>query len=522
MASGSADALAQQIVNARRKASKSVPAVVDLAAAITDVVTFDTIQGSSTITLSLTDEDWVLLDSGFFDADGDGRLDVIEVNYPDGSDLWWRMTQANPDDNTGVPTIQMIFMERSAAYLLEHRGPVKTSRGKKTRAEFLKMLCDTVKAGGGIEFISQELHQKQPFAPDKPISAKARKKAKAVGIQAGDPSVTVKGAPATAAQVKLLERLLDVATALSAPPLAQEAIICAAIGESTVSLESNGHYWGVLQGAVGTFAQGDVEGMAKCFLLGGKGFNGGGAIALAAKNMDPGTIATTVEGSGQPGNFYGQYLPEADKIITAYGLNGGGSGIASAALMYRPQYNFEVGGVSNPRETYWDAMNRLATEVNWPMFVDGPRVYFDPETTLIRQKPAAVITRGDAAVITFSSTWDVRNIATAFTLTVVCDPFEFRAGETLLLVGFGPCSTGSTVKLPGRWLISEIDRNETDVFSVLKLKQPEVPLPEPVNPLTQVTGGRRHGRQHRPSHRLPGDQRREPLLRVRRRPRRAP
>lgn len=476
--------LASQIVASKRKAGRPLPPV-DLTTALTDIAITDTIIGSSTLTLHLVDPEYALLDSGFFDADADGRLDVVEVNYPNGSDLWWRQTQVVIDWG-GVPTIEMIFMERTAVYLLEHHGPLKTSRAKVTRAEFLKMLCDHVKVSGGIEFISAELHKKQDFAPDQPTSAKARKKAKAMGLQFGDPALTVKGSPATAAQVAIYERLLDVSVKLSAPPLAQEALLVAAIGESAVSFQAtnggNGHtYWGVLQGDSQVFKQGDVEGMAISFLSGGRGFNGGGAIKLSADpNQTPGQIATTVEGSGQPANFYGKYLAEADRILQSYGLNGGGAGLAAAT--YRKQYNFEVGTVSTPRETYWDAMNRLALEVKWPLFVDGPRVYFDPETTLGRAKAAAVITRGDASVISGSTTWDVRNIATQFVITLICDPFEFRAGETLQLVGFGPASSGSTVGLPGRWLISQIDRNVSDIMSTFTLTQPEAPAPEPTSP----------------------------------------
>jgi hypothetical protein len=115
------------------------------------------------------------------------------------------------------------------------------------------------------------------------------------------------------------------------------------------------------------------------------------------------------------------------------------------------------------------------------MFVDGDSVYFDAETTLIRAKPAAYIDRLDESVVSFSSTWDARNIATEATLMLICDPFEFRAGDVLVLRNFGPASSGSSVDppLPGRWLIAEIDRDRFDFVSTFRLKQPEAPGKEP-------------------------------------------
>lgn len=221
---------------------------------------------------------------------------------------------------------------------MEHKGPLKVSRGSKTRAEFLAMLCAKVKTGGGIDFVSAELTVKEPVGYSAGLAKTnvktgltkitrsthaSKKKSKAQGVAVGS-DITVKGVKATSAQCALLERLLDVAAKLSASPKATQAMICAAIGESTVSLASNGNYWGVLQGAVGTWKRDDVEGMATSFLVGGKGYQGGGAISLALSNptMTPGTIAYTVEGdisnftnASQAENFYGQWLAEANAII---------------------------------------------------------------------------------------------------------------------------------------------------------------------------------------------------------------
>ena len=481
------DVIARQIVAGKRKLKRPTPSVVDLANSLEGISITDTIKGSSTLTLSMLDPDFALFDSGFFDCDDDGKLDAIDVNYPDGSRFWWRITQVTPSADM---RIEMTLMERAAVYLMAHRGPVKTSRAKKTRAEFLKSLTDKVKAGGGIRFYSKELHEKQkPKDPDaKKAKTDDERDVNKEGGIAADANVKIKGAKAGRDQKNNLNIALDVSRSLDAPALAELAMVCAGIGESgwkAIMNAAGSPYGGVLQGNVrnGTFDVNDTEGMATCFLKGGKGFQAGGAIKLANDNpsMDPGEIATKVEAGGAPANFYGQHKGEAQKIIEAYGGGGGGT-------KYRAQFNFEVGSADEPHETYWDAMNRLAEDVNWAMFLDGARCYFDSEMTLIGQRPAAVIKRDDPSVVDWDGTWDARHIATEMRLDLICGPFDFRAGQVFQLEDFGPFSTGSTAKpkkLPGRWLISEIERDRSNLHSSFTLKQPEAEQAEPVSEIKE-------------------------------------
>lgn len=489
------DVIARQVIVGKRKLKRTVPSQADLAASLTGISITDTIKGSSTLTLTMYDDEWALMESGFFDNNEDGRLDAIDVNYPDGSRFWWRITQVNPSANR---TIEVVLMERAAVYLMAHRGPVKTSRAKKTRAEFLKGLSDKVKAGGGIKFYSKELHKKQKTEAD-PGGEAAKEEAKAakkdekereenkdIGINS-DERLKIKGHRATKDQLSQVERALGEAEDLNAPELAVIAMLCAGIGESGFKAIPNAggsNYHGVFQGSKDVFDVDDTEEEAKCFLKGGKGFQAGGAIALANANpdMDPGDIATKVEASGQPGSFYGKYKEEAKKLLEA---GGGGS---FGGTSYRAQYNFQVGSEEEPHETYWDAMNRLADEVKWAIFLDGSRLYFDSEPTLMRQKPALVIGRDDPRVVDWDGTWDARHIATELTLELICDPFEFRAGQVFKLDGFGPFSTGTTMKkpkLPGRWLVSEVERERTSLTSSFTLKQPEYPNREPVSEIKE-------------------------------------
>jgi hypothetical protein len=477
---------ARAVVKAQRDLGKQPPSAADLDTAIVDIQIDDTIHGASTITLQLEDPTLKLVTTGFLDADDDGRLDAIDVHYPADSDLWWRLTSVDLDI-VGDATLSMTFMERRAMHLMAHKGPLKASRGKKTRAEFLKMLADRVEVDGGITFHSRELHVVQPVGKvPETKTEKQKKKDKDGGIADGE-KIKVAGATATAEQRRHIEIAMGVAADEKAGHLATKAMICAGIGESNFRPVMNGagsDYGGVFQGNVkdGTWDKNDTAGMAKAFLRGGKGFQAGGAIKLAADSMNAGKIAYMVEGSrsnfgsdSEAEHHYGQWGDEAEAIIKAYG----GASLGGGTETYRKAYNFEVGTTEDPHEDFWAAMNRLADEVEWPLFLDGDDLYFDPETELIKQKPVLLLTPNHPALVSCKGTWDQRQIATELTLELVCDPFEFRAGEVIKLDGFGPFSSGSTAKLPGRWLVSETSRSRFEFTTTFTLKQPAKPKAEP-------------------------------------------
>jgi hypothetical protein len=486
---------ARQVVSEKRRLKKKAPSAADFATAITGMSISDTARGSSTITLTIADPDWTLLDSGFFDTNEDGVLDAVEVNYPENSDLWWRLSQINVHSTTGA-TITMTFMERMAAALLHHRGPVKVSRAKRTRAEFMKMLTDKVKIQGGVDFHSRELHKKQPIEDTpSPVDEGDRKKRKDGGLN-GNEKIKFKfwdGSTVTLnkQQLRNAEIVLDAAVKITDEERPVMALLCACIVEAPNFANPTGgdaSSAGILQllAMHGSLAfRRDIPNVVALFLR--KGFWGrGGAIELARANPSwtVGRIAQTVQGSAFP-DRYDRVKGGAEKVLAAYGGAdfGGFSGD-----VYRKQYNFEVGTTTEPHETYWDAMNRLADEVNWRLFIDGEDIYYDSEMTLIKQKPVAIWQRDDPYVIDFDVTWDQRKIATDATMTVICNPFEFRAGEVVKLEGFGPASSGSTAKpkkLPGRWLIDTIERDRFTLSATITLRQPQSPKKEPASELAR-------------------------------------
>lgn len=476
--------IARQVLASRKRRKKSAPSMVDFAGAITDIDIADTMKGSSTLSLPIFDEGCALLDSGFFDADRDGKLDPIDLNYPAGSRYWWRLTQVALDDVGGADAeLTMVFMERPAVYMMQHKGPVKSSRAKRTRAEFLAFLARHVKAGGGIHFVSKDLHKKQKTRKSEKTETE-RSVNKDGGIAKGAKIVITdwqghdyKLKPD---EIKNAEKVLDAAAEDTSAERPILALLEACIVEAPFFRNPKGGTGtsaGILQllSSHGSLAfRRNIKNVVHLFLT--KGFTGrGGAIDLAEKHKSwsPGQIAQAVQGSAF-GERYEQVREGAQKVLDAYG------GVSITGGTRRKNYNFQVGSQDNPHEDFWVGSNRLADEVKWAFFLDGNYLYFDPETTLIKQKPVAVIRRGDPGVVSVGdATWDNRQIATEVSITLICDPFEFRAGQVLQLEGFGPLSTGTTAKLPGRWLISETSGSRFSPSRVFTLVQPTKPAPEP-------------------------------------------
>lgn len=487
------EAIARVLVAEARKAKKGVPTVLDLTTAITKVTNVDTIQGSSSLTIALTDPELVIANSGFLDANKDGKLDPLQLNYPEGSDYWWMLTQVTVSNRE---TIELVFMERVAVWLQQFRGPLKVARVSSTRAEFIKMLVDKMKQN--VDFHCSELKTVQPIQILPPLDPGKNKKGKVVKTKTASRKAKaagmtdqvlpfIDGAKLTKEQVANANLAMTTATALTKNNRALLALVEACIVEGPrFSNPATGDQTsvGILQITGNAPWRRDI---AKCvtYFMNGSGppyegrQGGGGAIGIATRNptMTPGEIAQALQISGYP-KRYEAVRQDAEAMLTAFGA--GSLAVGGVVAKQKAQYNFQVGNSSNPRETYWDASQRLAGEVRWDFFVDGNDVYYDPETELIKQQPILYLERDHPGVIDWSYTWDSRHICTEFLLHLICDPDEFHAGEVFQLgPSFGPAGQSSSALLPGRWLVSAITRASDSWVSDITLKQPVLPGPEP-------------------------------------------
>lgn len=390
-------------------------------------------------------------------------------------DFVFRLVQVAKQETT----LTLTFEDREVTYLRRHRGARKASRGSVTRAQFARLLVREVKADGGIDFYCPELDAKQPIKKSSDrLSEKERREQAGSGLDEGA-DLTVAGGQATRAQIRQMERCLDVATSLKAGPKAVKAMVVAAIGESGFKAIRNGagsKYSGVFQADPANIPMDDTEAQAHYFLKGGKGFQSGGAIQAAKDHPEwsAGTIAYKVEGSranfssdAEAEHHYGQWSNEAERIIRAY--QGGSSSFST----YTKSYEFSRG----KNETSWDALGRLAEEVQWRRFMRLGRLWFISEERLFAQKARLRLREGENGVDWIDFDVDIfargKNPIGEVTVRARADRWLSRPGDVVIVEGQGPAD--------GRWLVVNVKLDLVDPSGTIDvvLRKPVPKLAEP-------------------------------------------
>jgi len=429
-----------------------------------------TIDGASTLTITLHDPQRVLLRSGAFGRSSEVRLDR----------LYWRLAKVS---KTG-DDLTLTFEDREVSLLRAKRGPKKPApRSKVTRAEFALSLVREVKAGGGITFVCPELHVRQKVAGIDSKKAERTDASRATNREKGlsrSVALTVKGAAASTEQKRNAERVLDVADSLDADDRATLALLQACIVESTIRNLNYGDRdsRGILQVRDGTAAgmsinNRDVSECANAFLT--RGFyhdpelGGGGAIALARRHPDvsTGRIAQATQGSARPAE-YDKWYAEAKQWLKAYT----GSDVSDTRELTRKlPYQFRRGGTDGSVEDSWTCLQRLAQEVNWRCFMSAGSLYFVSETTLLRAKPRLVVSEDTPGVLGIDFDVDVGKPLSEVTITARASRWIAAPGAVVQLEDCGPAD--------GRWLVSSIERGLFDATATITLRRPTQPLPEP-------------------------------------------
>jgi len=450
---------------------------------VTDGQLDRTIEGSSTLTITLEDDQRLLLRSGLFDQQIDLQFDGT----------WWRSMQVAKQ----ADTLTITFEDRIISLLRLITHPRKVSRSQMTRAEFAMSIVREVKGYGEIPFVCPELHTVQPIAKASQKPTKKQKQAsKSPGLPLGQ-TFYVRDANgnrsvASMEQKQNAQTALDVAQSVGAGDRATLALLEACMIESNLKNLDYGDRdsLGILQVRTST-AQGmgidnrDVAACCNAFLT--KGFWGkGSAITLAAKNPSQGTgwVAQNTQGSAYP-DRYQKAEPEARAFLAAYTGNVdvakavGGAAAAGAQTTTEP-YQFQRGGTAGALEDSWTCLQRLASEVQWVCFVDQGAVWFTAETTLIGQAPVATLSELALGVDAIDFTVDNNQADSQATVTLRAWQLAFPPGSCVMVEDCGPADD--------RWLVRDVQRGLFDAAATLSLKRATKPLPEPAATTTTIAG----------------------------------
>lgn len=428
---------------------------IDISDSITDATLELSIEGASTVTITIEDPNYDVLNSDTLTKWAWGKDEVgsekewlrkgraVDAKL---DNIWFRLVKVSKQGTK----VTLTFEERAVSWLRDKKGAKSVSLKKSTRAEFVNLLVKEVKAKGGIKTYIPELHKKQPIEKQSQKKSKTEKASDGDKGVADGASVTIGGKKADSEQKQIIDRVLSAADSHNPPDKALLALIEACIVESKFRNLSGGDRdsAGVLQlrtGLHGASTARDVEKSVSMFLT--EGFTGqGGAISLAKAHPDwtAGKIAQAVQGSAFPSR-YDQAKSEAQKIADEFS-GGGGS------QSYTKSYQFARG----KNESSWDAIGRLAEEVNWRRFMRSGKLWFISEDRLFRQKPSLSISEELAGVDSIDYELDLyaRTPIAEATVEARTERWTALPGMVVKVEKSGPAD--------GRWLVSSITQSLLD------------------------------------------------------------
>lgn len=452
---------------------KSRPARVNITDQVTGTDEQSGLDGAPTLTVGVSDPDWLITNLDILDLDTDGKLDHVETKF---ADTWYRLVKIAPSDES----LALTFEDRVVAILRQYTKPKKRRRvSGYTRAMFIRDLVDEArKDGHDIKFVCPRLTQAQRVKKGKTI----RKPEDDTGEKgfSKNAKLTVKGQKANKKQRKIAETALGIAEQILSSADASAgirlrvnvALIEALITESSITNLEGGDRdsAGVLQVRRGVHTDvnpRDVEQVVTLFLT--KGFTGqGGAVSLATQTVKkPHEIAQAVQGSAfSDGSNYKANEAEAKEWVKAFHVLKDGE--LSEEVSFDKAYYFTRGEAGSPEDS-WQAMNRLASEVQWRVFVRDNTVYLMTDEDLYKQKPKLELSRTSPRTTSLAYDWDQGKLVAEATVVVLRQ--DVRVGTTVEIADAGPAST--------RWLVWNVHRYRDSGFSELTLRSPQPAKAEP-------------------------------------------
>lgn len=446
---------------------------VDIAGSIIDGTIERAIDTASTLSVTFHDPRGVLLNSQIWDYTVDA---FVDGNF-------FRLVQSskNGDDVT------LTFEDRIIAWARSHRKPLKISRNKMTRAEFIQMMFKEIeadnRAGHPLDFYCPQLHKKQPIRKMK--KEKHRRSKREPGLHK-DISLKWQDKELTKEQKSQIERVLDVGLHMDMPDFILMASIMCIGQESTFDPSATNHSKNGAQ--VGLFQQAASAGWpatriaekdAPAFFKAAKAKYRPGVQTLAG-------LVEAVQGSGQ-GPLYAKWEPLARKAVKEYkgGKGDPDSGDTSYERTYAKSFQFMRGEPDGPKgENTWQAGQRLAEEVQWRLFVAGNTVFYMTDWDLLKSKPIMVIDEDSEGIIQIDYDHDVGKDSSEATVMCRAERWLAHPGEVVVLKD----SMGAA---KGRWLVERITRPIFSEDTTITLYTPHHSKREPAPEPNTVTKERR-------------------------------
>lgn len=463
-----------------------------------------TIDGASTLKLTVSDYYGKIRNSGMLGAEVDIKLDG----------LWFRLVAVSKTGND----LELTFESREVAILRTFKKKRVVGWGTMKRTQFVRILMNEAPATRQIPFICPE---GKPLKKDKTEDEKVidreygfapRKSMYAHGVLAAEGATTTTTSSSTAG-LKVKSKVADATQIANIGGVIQvgvdnvpivnkhnrKIIVCAImtiIQESTCYNIPHGD-----RDSVGLFQQRPSQGWGtpeECqdLVHASKEFYTR-AIKADAKepNLSYNDLCQRVQRSGYP-DAYANWRTQAEKWVTAYGIAGwdseettdvGTFNLSNEWEQDAIEFQFTRGSAKTlpggrkgwKEEDTWTCMNRLAEEVNWRCFECSGKVYFISEPKLFKSAPRARVSELSPGVDWIDFNYDVGKTNGQCTITGRAGLWAAPPGTCIEIFNNGPVN--------GRWLVTDITRGIFSPDVSITVKKPRVKLPEPTQ--AQDEGG---------------------------------
>jgi cell wall-associated NlpC family hydrolase len=441
---------------------------------ITDASCERTIEGASTVTVTVNDPNNEIANSGMLTNKSDINVDG----------LYFRLAHVEKQGDA----LTLTFEDREVALLRRNKSFMKANRATTTRAEFVHSMVRQVKEER-IRFFSPQEHVRQPIAKSQDNNQTLNDLSREGGF-APNALITVKGQPATQIQKKNIDTVLSVGRQMGVQDVLLEASI------ETITVESSAmNLSGGDGSSVGIFQQTnqlpwtkrnrrDVAAASRTFFEQGLAYlqeHFRRTITISGP-----ALAQAIQHSAFPGR-YALYKQEAQHTLNAWtggesgGVgadpsifigNGGGAGV----------YEFSRGTIDElgriTKEDSWTCARRLADEVQWRCFMVSGTVYFIDDPYLFKSRPRMSISPGDLGIDDLAFDYDQGKKNAQVTITCHISRWGAPPGSVVEISDLDPIN--------GRWLVNDITRSLFDTTATITLKKPLPELKEPPAPTGQA------------------------------------
>jgi cell wall-associated NlpC family hydrolase len=471
---------------------------INLVSAITDATVDRTIEGASTLVVTVED-------NNSRDIQLSGKLGrKVDVNV-DG--LWWTLVGVRKSGNL----LTLTFEERVVNIFRYYNKFIYASRKKMNRAHFvLRLIQEPTEQK--IPYVIPELDDVQKISdigpnqillsPDGAVLIQSSDPAKAAlqreqGIHYGT-ALTVKGAPATPEQIDNANIILATCLRLKAPVKVEIAAINTAITESRIinvvgdpSDPAHNDSTGVFQQrrSQGWPATRDIPTDAAAFIQRAMQQNHDYpnlTVAMLCQNVQHSAYAD--------GSNYAPWTDEAIAFVQAYGSEVPQSikdayaqavqqsaqtqSITSASAN---QGDYFIRGTISKKnsnwilekEDSWHCMTRLANEINWRAFVVSGVVYYISEDYLFKSKPYMNISEDSDGIDWIDYDYDEGKRQATLTINAHFSRWSAPPGSTIQINNMGI--------IDGKWLVQDASRSVFNTQGTITCIKPLPKLPEPVS-----------------------------------------